>query len=157
MAVCDVGNVDLVLQHRKPYRSPARAVQPKMRSPGWLRPLVITSITAFYFLIGPTGRPLIGGLGNLVGIALVFGAMTLRLSRTVQYPDLAGRALFYLALPFAVGVPWGFLVLSLPALAASLYCCRRADQLRIIRDHWRPHASHVRYRMAAWDLVSQLL
>ncbi len=118
------------------------------RSPRWLRPLVVASIIAFYLLIRPTGGPLIGGLGNLCGVALAIGSIWLRRSRAVCYPDLAGRALFYLALPIAVGVPWGFLVLSLPALAASFFCCHRADRLRAGREGaWPDDGVHARYRM----------
>jgi hypothetical protein len=75
-------------------------------------------------------------------------ALSVRLSRVVAYPDLAGRALFYLALPIAAGVPWGLLALSLPAVVASLYCCHRADQVSegtarmLLQD-----GSRVRYRM----------
>ena len=120
---------------------------PKPLSPRWLRPLVIASVTGFYLLIGPAGGPLIGGLGNLAGIGLAVGAMSLRLSRVVWYPDLAGRALFYSALPIAAGVPWGLLVLSLPALAASFYCCHRADQFRGQHEDRDPRGLRTRYRL----------
>lgn len=100
---------------------------PSPRPPAWVRPLGFGSLLAFYLLIGPLGGALIGGFGNLAGIVLALCAMGLRLGRAVRYPDLAGRALFYVALPIAVGVPWGLVVLSLPAVWASVYCCRRAE------------------------------
>jgi hypothetical protein len=97
-------------------------------SPRWLKPLIATSVTAFYVLIGPTGGALAGGLLNLAGIALVGVACLLRWVGAFRYPGLVARSLFYLALPLAVGVPWGLLVLSLPACAASLHCYLRAER-----------------------------
>ncbi len=115
------GIADLVARRRERGAS-------KPPSPVWLRPLALVSITAFYFLIRPAGGALLGGVGNLAGVALVLLATFMRLGRTVRHPELAGRALFYLALPIAVGVPLGLLVLSLPAVLASLWCCRRAER-----------------------------
>jgi hypothetical protein len=100
----------------------------KVAKPRWMRWLMFTSITAFYLLIGPTGGPLLGGLGNWAGVALAGLAMALRLGRLVAYPAIAGPALFYCALPIAVGVPWGLLALSAPVVAASIYRIRQADQ-----------------------------
>lgn len=97
--------------------------------PRWLRPLIVVSISAFYLLIGPTGGALLGGWGNVAGIALVGVAAIYRHVAAVRYPGLAARGLFYAALPLAVGVPWGWLALTLPAWAASLVCCIRADRL----------------------------
>jgi hypothetical protein len=97
--------------------------------PRWVHPFVFVSVTAFYLLIGPTGGPIAGGYGNLAGVVLVLAACAMRFSRQVRYPELAGRGLLYVALPLAVGVPWGWLALSVPAYAVSMYCARRADRL----------------------------
>lgn len=102
-------------------RGPKRAVP----SPKWKKPLIFASITAYYLLIKPAGGELLGGAGNVAGLVLVGLAIALRLSRAVIFPELAGRALFYIALPIAVGVPWGLLALSLPAVASSLWVARR--------------------------------
>jgi hypothetical protein len=99
------------------------------KAPSWVKPLIFVSVGGFYALIGPTGGPLFGGVGNAVGIALAAVACIARRQRTVRYPDLGARSLFYLALPLAVGVPWGLLVLSVPGVAASLYCCARAERV----------------------------
>jgi hypothetical protein len=109
----------------------ARRARPRVapKPPRWLAPLVFVSVTAFYLLIGPTGGALAGGLGNLAGIAGVLVACALRFERRVRYPELLGRGLLYLALPPAVGVPLGWLALSLPACAASVLVARRADRL----------------------------
>jgi hypothetical protein len=96
--------------------------------PRWVHPLVAVSLIAFYALIGPAGGPILNGAGNLAGVALTVLAATLRFSTRVRYPELAGRCLLYGALPLAVGVPGGFLVLTLPACVASLYCAWRADR-----------------------------
>jgi len=120
------------------FRRPRVAAKP----PRWLHPLVIVSVTAFYALIGPTGGALGGGVLNVAGVALVLGAGALRFSPAVRYPDLAGRGLVYVALPLAVGVPWGWAVLSLPACLASVVCCLRAE-----RAEGRPAPGGARYRM----------
>lgn len=111
-------------------------------TPRWLAPLALASITAFYLLIGPTGQALFGGWGNGLGIGLAAAAMALRFSRAIRYPDLAGRALFYVALPLAVGVAWGFVVLSLPAFAASLQRCRQEDRFRDLTGGVVPDVRH---------------
>lgn len=97
--------------------------------PRWVHPLVGLSVTAFYLLIAPTGGALFGGFGNLAGAAFALAACGLRFARDVRYPEIAGRCLLYVALPLAVGVPWGLAVLSLPAAATSIWCARRADRL----------------------------
>lgn len=121
------------------WRGPRR---PSPHPPRWLHPLVLVSVTGFYALIGPTGGPLGGGLVNLAGAGLVLVAAALRLSRAVRFPELAGRGLLYVALPMAAGVPWGWLVLSLPATVASIVVCRRADRLAAASGEPLP-----RYRM----------
>ena len=104
---------------------PMRRIAP----PRWVRPLIVLSILAYYALIGPTGGPLLGGALNVAGVVLVIAAAVYRCVAPVRYPENAGRILFYLALPLAVGVPWGFLVLSVPACAASLVCAWRDERL----------------------------
>jgi protein-S-isoprenylcysteine O-methyltransferase Ste14 len=96
----------------------------------WLRPLHVVSVLAFYALIGPTGGALLGGHGNLAGIGLAAVALALRLGPWVRYPELAGQTLFHIGLPIAVGVPWGLLIVSAPALATSWVLCRRAERAR---------------------------
>src|SRR5262249_32570039 len=103
---------DFLVRRRRGATSHA----PKAR---WVKPLIAISVLAFYALIGPTGGPLMGGWGNLTGIALVAFAIAVRASTSVRHPELAGRSLFYVALPLATGTPWGLLALSLPACAAS--------------------------------------
>ena len=95
--------------------------------PRWLHPLVVVAVLAYYALIGPTGGALAGGWANLGGIALAAAAGALRFSRGVRFPALGARGLLYLALPAAVGTPWGWLVLTLPAWVASVIVCRRAE------------------------------
>jgi len=106
-------------------REPARA---RIAAPRWKHPLIFASLTAYYLLIEPTGGPLAGGLGNLAGLALVAVAVAMRMAAPVRYPELGARSVFYVALPIAVGVPWGLLALSLPACAASAYACLRAER-----------------------------
>jgi len=115
--------------------------------PRWVHPLVFVSVGAFYALIGPAGRPLAGGVGNLAGAALVLVAGALRFHRDLRFPELAGRGLLYLALPLAVGVPWGWLVLSVPACAASVYVCHRAERLAESGLPARSAGPAARYRM----------
>jgi protein-S-isoprenylcysteine O-methyltransferase Ste14 len=98
-------------------------------SPAWVKWVGVLSLAGFYLLIRPTGRALLAGFGNLAGISLAAAAMALRASSRVRHPDLAGRALLYLALPIATGVPWGLLVLSLPAWITSAYCSLRAGRI----------------------------
>jgi hypothetical protein len=98
-------------------------------TPRWVTPVMWVSIGAYYLLIRPTGGNLLGGAGNLAGVGLCLASFVMRSARDVRYPELGSRGLFYLALPIAVGVPWGLVVLSAPALGASVVCCRRADRL----------------------------
>jgi hypothetical protein len=116
------GIADRFAARRRPAKShPAK--------PRWVTPVTWLSIGAYYLLIRPTGGALLGGAGNLAGIALGAVSFTMRSSRDVRYPELGSRSLFYLALPIAAGVPWGLLVLTLPAIVASVLCSRRADRL----------------------------
>jgi len=108
--------------------------RPSVPAPAWLRPVIVVSITAFYVLIGPLGGALAGGAGNAAGIALAGLAMlarwsTRRGSRRVRHDAMAARMLFYVALPFAVGVPWGLAALTLPACAASMAVSLREERL----------------------------
>jgi hypothetical protein len=48
----------------------------------------------------------------------------------VRYPEVATRVLFYAVLPLAVGVPFGWLALSLPATIASA-----SVSVRAVRRH----------------------
>jgi hypothetical protein len=96
----------------------------------WARVLILISLAVFYVLIRPAGGALLEGFGNLSGIALAEIAMVLRLTGGIRYPELVARGLFYVALPIAVGVPWGLAVLSLPACAASLHRYVQAVRLR---------------------------
>jgi len=109
--------------------SRTRSPRSHAATPRWVTPLMWTSIGAYYLLIAPTGGPIFGGAGNLVGLLLCVVSFVMRSAPGVRYPELGSRSLFYLALPLAVGVPWGFLVLSLPAIVASVLCCQRADRL----------------------------
>lgn len=107
---------------------------PPVPAPPWLRPAIVGSITAFYLLIGPAGGALFGGAGNAAGIGLAGLAMLTRWrtrfgSCRVRHATTAARMLFYLALPLAVGVPWGFAALTLPACAASIACSLRDERL----------------------------
>ncbi len=110
-------------------------------APRWLRPVHIVSVLAFYALIGPTGGPLAGGHGNLAGIALAAAAFALRLGPWVRHPDLAGQTMFHLGLPIAVGVPWGLLVVSVPAIVTSVVLCRGAERARDTIETERSRAS----------------
>jgi hypothetical protein len=89
-------------------------------SPRWVRPLILVSILGYYALIGPTGGPLLGGIGNVGGVGLVAAAILVRRFAPPRRSEIAARSLFYVALPMAVGVPWGWLVLTAPACLSSL-------------------------------------
>jgi len=104
-----------------------RREQTHVAKPRWVKPLIAISVLGFYALIGPTGGALFGGYGNLLGLALVAVAIALRASTLIRHPELSGRGLFYVALPLAVGAPWGLLALSLPACAASFYLAARDE------------------------------
>lgn len=104
--------------------------------PRWVHPAIFASITMFYLLIRPFGGPIAGGAGNLAGALLAIVAMGLRWrvrsgSARVRYPAAATRMLFYFALPLAVGVPLGWVVLTLPAWALSAWLAVREDRLRL--------------------------
>ena len=119
-------------------RGGAGSDRPGVPPPRWLKPASFVAISAFYVLIGPAGSAVADGWGNLAGIALAALAMGLRLSvrrgvPTLRHPTVAVRMLFYAALPLAVGVPWGWLALTVPALAMSAYCTVREDRLLVER------------------------
>jgi protein-S-isoprenylcysteine O-methyltransferase Ste14 len=116
---------------RRAGGEPLRAVA---RPPRWLGPVIFVSILVFYATIRPFGGAVLGGAGNVAGIALALLAMALRWAsrhgvRGVRQPDVAVRMLFYVALPLAAGVPSGWLTLTLPAVATSAWWCRREDAL----------------------------
>jgi len=119
------------------FASRAHAPRSHTATPRWVTPLTWVSIGAYYLLIEPTGGPLWGGAGNLAGVGLCVLSFTMRSAPDVRYPELGSRSLFYLGLPLAVGVPWGLAVLSLPAIAASVVCCRRADRLALAESRFR--------------------
>jgi hypothetical protein len=84
----------------------------------------------------------------MVGIVLALAAALLRwLTRAgvpaVRYPATASRALFYIALPLAVGVPLGWLVLTVPACLTSAWCTWREDRQRLI-THGLQHRRRMR-------------
>jgi protein-S-isoprenylcysteine O-methyltransferase Ste14 len=92
------------------------------------------ALGVFYLLIGPAGGAMAGGWGNLAGIAVALMAMALRYAvrhgvSGARHPATATRLLFYAALPLAVGVPWGWMALSVPAFALSAYRSQREDQI----------------------------
>ena len=92
------------------------------------------SLGVFYALIGPTGDALIGGWGNLAGVAIAVGAAALRYVVRhgvpgVRHPTVSVRLLFYAALPLAVGVPWGWAALTAPALMLAAYRTRLEERM----------------------------
>jgi hypothetical protein len=99
-------------------------------TPRWVTPLTLVSIGVYYALIGPTGHPLWRGWGNGAGVGLCVIAGAARWTSVLRYPRLAARALFYTGLPLAVGVPWGLLALSAPAVFSSVWVYRRAELLQ---------------------------
>lgn len=105
-----------------------RPAEPAVPSPRWVHPLIFVTMTGYYLLIGPTGGALFGGIGNWAGIVVCCLAAAFQPRGAVRYPELAARSLFYVALPIAVGTPLGLLAFSLPAVAASAYCCVLADR-----------------------------
>jgi protein-S-isoprenylcysteine O-methyltransferase Ste14 len=117
---------------------------PRHAGPRWVHVVATVSLLVFYALIGPTGGPLWNGAGNALGVLLAGIAMGVRFARGVRHPDLASRSLFYLALPIAVGVPWGLLALTLPGMVSSVVVARGADvpaeagapRHRFIRGIW---------------------
>lgn len=134
-------------------RSGAAGDRPGVPAPRWLKPGIFTAITAFYLLIGPAGGALGGGWGNAVGIGLALVAMAVRYavrrgSSSVRHPTVAARMLFYAALPLAVGVPWGWAALTLPALAMSAHCSVRED--RILAGRLGPEYAERMARTHRW-------
>ena len=111
-----------------------RGVAPAtFRPPRWIHVSIVASILVFYALIGPRGSAIAGGWGNLLGIAAALSAMALRFgvrqgSARVRHPAIAVRMLFYAALPLAVGVPLGWLVLTVPAAVLSAYRTLRDER-----------------------------
>ena len=93
---------------------------PSAHKSRWAHLVITIAIFAFYALIAPTGGPLFDGIGNLLGIGLAGTAAALRLATAGALAGLASQCMFYVALPVAVGVPWGLVALSLPACAALL-------------------------------------
>lgn len=119
-------------------RAGSGADRPGVPPPRWLKPASFVAISAFYLLIAPTGGALAGGWGNLAGIALAMVAMALRFAvrrgvPSLRHPTVAVRMIFYAALPLAVGVPWGWLALSVPALVMSAWCSLREDRILVER------------------------
>jgi protein-S-isoprenylcysteine O-methyltransferase Ste14 len=131
---------------------------PRIKVKGWVKATIFTSILAYYALIGPWGGSLAGGAGNLAGIGLAVTAMVLRYllrRRTgrIRHPAIAARMLFYLALPLAVGVPWGWLALTLPACLVSAWCAVREDRLlatQVGRPYLRLMARSDRWIPGVW-------
>ena len=136
-------------------RDPLRA---RVRQPRWVAPVIILFVLVFYSTIRPLGGPILHGWGNLAGILLAFAAMTLRwLHRSgapnVRQPDVAARMLFYVALPFAAGVPSGLLTLTFPAAITSAWCCVREDRILSaeLGDRWQQRmASTKRWVPGLW-------
>ena len=140
---------------RRASGDPMRA---SVTPPRTLRIAVAVCLLAFYLLIRPLGGPVLGGAGNVTGIALALFTTALRYATRkgtgrVREPEMASRILLYVALPLAVGVPLGWLVLTLPAVMTSLWWCGRRDALLVEqpgrprperaepRAHWTPKAS----------------
>lgn len=124
-------------------------------SPRWVHPAIFVFITLYYLLIKPYGGPLLGGWGNLAGVLLVLLAMGLRWrarhgARGVRYPAMGTRLLFYFALPLAVGVPLGWLALTLPACAISAWLAIREDRRRLNSGGPAELASSARWIPGVW-------
>lgn len=105
-------------------------------NPRWVHVVIFASITLYYALIQPFGGAVAGGFGNALGIALALLAMALRWgvrrgARAVRYPAMGTRMLFYFALPLAVGVPLGWLALTVPACGLSAWLAMREDRRRL--------------------------
>ncbi|HKQ57060.1 MAG TPA: hypothetical protein VJY35_04260 [Candidatus Eisenbacteria bacterium] len=127
--------------------------RPGVPPPRWLKPASFVAITAFYLLIAPTGGALLGGWGNAVGVALAGAAMGLRFAvrrgvPSLRHPTVGVRMLFYAALPLAVGVPWGWLVLTAPALVMSAWCSVRED--RVLADRLGAPYAELMSRTHRW-------
>ncbi|MEO5988559.1 MAG: hypothetical protein ABIU54_00055 [Candidatus Eisenbacteria bacterium] len=129
-------------------RAAGDSTRARVNSPRWVGALVFASITAFYLSIKPMGGAVWSGYGNLVGISLCLLAMVLRwatrLGATrVRMPEVAARMAFYVALPLAVGVPVGWLLLSLPAILATAYVCVREDRM-LVQQFGPSYAERIR-------------
>jgi protein-S-isoprenylcysteine O-methyltransferase Ste14 len=125
-------------------RAGGESLRASVRPPRWMAAVVFASLLGFYLLIRPLGGALADGWGNVAGIGLAFVAMALRWrqrhgARTVRQPEVAARMLFYVALPLATGVTWGWAALTLPAIVASAWWCVREDELLVERHGktWR--------------------
>lgn len=119
----------------------------RVRMPRAVTVVIFVSVLAFYLTIRPLGGAWAGGAGNIAGVAVALAAMALRWATrhgvaAVRQPDVAARILFYVALPMAVGVPWGWLVLTLPAVVTSAWACRREDRL-LLERHGEAWANRV--------------
>jgi protein-S-isoprenylcysteine O-methyltransferase Ste14 len=115
-------------------RSGAGPDRPGVPAPRWLKPASFAALGGFYLLIAPTGGALAGGWANGVGVVLALAAMGFRLAAgrgiaRLRHPTTAARMAFYAALPLAVGVPWGWLALTAPALVMSAHCSLREDRI----------------------------
>ena len=134
-------------------RGGSGADRPGVPPPAWLKPASLAAITGFYLLIGPTGSALADGWGNIAGIALAVMAMVLRFAvrrgvPSLRHPTVAVRMVFYTTLPLAVGVPWGWLALSAPALVMSAWCSVRED--RILSERLGPAYAERMSRTHRW-------
>lgn len=109
------------IAHRSGGRTPRHAM------PRAAKVVIFLSIGAFYALIGPAGGPIAGGLGNLAGAGLALIVLIARVAIPGARAALLARAGFYVALPIAVGVPWGLAALSLPALALTAWTLRQPE------------------------------
>ncbi len=125
-------------------RAGGDAMRAGVHPPRWIALIAFASVLAFYVLIRPHGGTFAGGWGNAAGIALAMAAMWTRWAtrngvRNVRQPDIATRMLFYFALPLSVGVLWGWLALTLPAVLTCAWWCVREDRLLSERlgDPWR--------------------
>lgn len=124
------------LTDRAARRAASDAARGHVVHPRWLSLAVFVSLTAFYLCIKPFGGALWDGFGNALGILMCFVAMALRWGTRaghdrVRMPEVAARMAFYAALPLAVGVPLGWLVLSAPAIAASAVVCVQQDRAQL--------------------------
>lgn len=125
-------------------RAGGEPLRAEVRPPRGMAVVVFASLLGFYLLIRPLGGALADGWGNVAGVGLALAAMALRWRqrhgvRTVRQPEVAARMLFYVALPLATGVPWGWAALTLPAIVTSAWWCVREDELLVERhgETWR--------------------
>lgn len=132
-----------LVEHAARRRAPDPLRAP-VGTPRALVVIVFVCILAFYATIRPFGGAIAGGAGNVAGIGMAFLAMALRFHLAgspgrLRMPDVAARLLFYAVLPLAVGAPFGWLVLTVPAVITSVWACLREDRLQLERhgDAWR--------------------